>query len=50
MKLLVDSTFGGKSLSIIQRNCIIKAVKDKKNAKMMKRITDIVVANALAVF
>ncbi len=36
IKLLVDRTFGDKSLSIIQRNCSIKAVKDKKMPKWWK--------------
>jgi hypothetical protein len=41
-KLLVNNTFRDKT------NCIIKAVKDKKD-KMTKRLTDFLVAVAAAV-
>jgi hypothetical protein len=34
IKPLVDDTFREKTLSIIQTNCSIKAVKDKKITKM----------------
>jgi hypothetical protein len=33
IKMLVDSTYGGKTLSIIQIDFIIRAVKDEKRPK-----------------
>jgi regulator of extracellular matrix RemA (YlzA/DUF370 family) len=43
-KLLVNNTYGEKTLSIIQKNCIITAVQNEKMTKMTKRIADVVVA------
>jgi hypothetical protein len=42
IKLSVNDTYGDKTLSVIQTNHIIKAVKGKKLTKMMKRITNVV--------
>jgi hypothetical protein len=38
IKLLVDNTSGDKTLSIIQANCVIKSVKNKKITRMTKRL------------
>jgi hypothetical protein len=48
--MLVDNTFGDRTLSIIQTNFIIRAVIDEKKAKMMKTTTDVVVAVAAALY
>jgi hypothetical protein len=44
IKLLVNSAYEDKTLSIIWTNCVIKVVKDKKTTKMTKMTTDFVVA------
>jgi hypothetical protein len=41
IQLLVDNTFGDKTLLTIQTNCIIKAVKDQKMAKITKRTANL---------
>jgi hypothetical protein len=48
IKLLVDTLYREKTLLIILRNCIIKAVKDQKITKITKRTADVMVAVATA--
>jgi hypothetical protein len=48
-KLLIDNTNGDITLSTIQTNWNIKAVKNEKMTKLMKRTTDVVVAAAATV-
>jgi hypothetical protein len=49
IKLMDHNTFGGKILSPIQTNYIIKAVKDKKITRMMKGTTNVLVGIAASI-
>jgi hypothetical protein len=49
IKLLVNSAFEEKVLSITQTNCVIKVVNKEKVTKITKMITEIAVAIAAAV-
>ncbi len=50
IKILVDDMYGDKTLSIIQTNPIIRAVKDEKRPIWQKKAADVIVAISAALF
>jgi hypothetical protein len=50
INMLVDNMFGDKTLSIIQTYFIIRAVKDRKKAKITKTTANVMIAIATAFY